>query len=160
MSTFELIFIVPNTVDNKLVRKLVFAPKGVPKDDPAYFRASLLAGPWKKETRLCKGTLDGAPIVAHAPFILPLRLTQSKDRGEDMLVLSGVSVTVTDPTIEPVVDESGTPTLGKNGRPLFDLKGGKTEVVTHTFASGNDDAAFATAPKAPAASESVDEAFL
>ena len=158
MSTFELAFIVPITVDGQQVRKLVFAPKGVQKDDPAYFRASLLAGPWRKQTRICKGTVDGVAITS--PVTLPLRLTQSKDRGTDMLVLSGVSITVTDPTIEPVVDAAGKPVIGKDEKPIFNIRGGAIAISTYTFASGDDDTAFAGSSKAPAASESVDEAFL
>jgi len=159
MSTFELAFIVPITVEGNLVRKLVFAPKGVSKDDPSYFRASLLAGPWRKQTRICKGTVDGVAITA--PVTLPLRLTQSKDRGTDMLVPSGVSLTVTDPTIEPVIDEAGKPVIGKDEKPIFNLKGGAIAISTYTFASGDDDAAFAGASKTPTApAANNDEAFL
>ena len=159
MSTFELAFIVPITVDGASVRKLVFAPKGVPKDDPSYFRASLLAGPWKKQTRICKGTVDGVAITV--PFTLPLRLTRSKDRGTDMLVSSGVSVTVTDPTIEQVVDANGKPVIGKDEKPIFNLKGGAIAISTYTFTAGDDDAAFAGSSKAPTAPAATDdEAFV
>ena len=159
MSTFELAFIVPITVDGQQVRKLVFAPKGVQKDDPSYFRASLLAGPWRKQTRICKGTVDGVAITS--PVTLPLRLTQSKDRGTDMLVPIGSSMTVTDPTIEPVVDAAGKPVIGKDEKPIFNIRGGAIAITTYVLSSGDDDAAFATAPKAPAApTANDDEAFV
>ena len=155
MSTmFDLIYIVPVAVDGASVRKLVFAPQGVAKDDPAYFHASTLAGPWRKQTKVCKGSLDGSPIAV--PFVLPLRL-KSGVNG-DSLSLNGVRLQVVDPTVSPATDKDGKPMIGKDGKPVFNLKGGTIEIVTYTYAAGDDDAAFG-APVAPAATDN-DEAFL
>jgi hypothetical protein len=164
MSTvLQLIFITPNTVDGVVKRKLTFAPKGVSKDDPSYFRASLLAGPWGKKTRLNKGTLDGIAIESDAPYVLPLRLTKTKVRGTDMMVLDGAAVSVVDPTILPATNaETGEQLIGKDGKPIFDLVGGRYEVTTYTLSSSDEDEpALAKASKAPAVSaQDVDEAFL
>lgn len=156
MSTkFDLIYIVPVTVEGALVRKLIFAPQGVSKDDPAYFHASTLAGPWRKQTRVCKGTIDGAAITT--PFVLPLRLKNGTN-GES-LSLNGVRLQVVDPTIEAATDKAGKALIGKDEKPIFNLRGGAIEITTYTFAAGDDDAAFgaASAPTVPVQTD--DEAF-
>ncbi len=152
---FDLIYITPVTVDGASVRKLTFAPQGVAKTDSAYFHASMLAGPWKKQTKVCKGSLDGAPITT--PFTLPLRL-RSSDKG-DYLSLNGVRLTVDEPVVTPVIDETTKEQrLGGDKRPMFNLRGGTIEITTYVLAAGDDDAAFSSTPKASVSND--DEAFL
>ena len=154
---FDMIYITPVTVDGASVRKLTFAPQGVDKTDPAYFHASLLAGPWKKQTRICKGTLDG--VVIATPFVIPLRL-RAGENGE-FLVLNGVKMAIDEPVVTPVMDgETKTQRLGADKRPMFNLRGGAFEVTTYVLASGDDDAAFAGSSKAPTAPAATDDEAL
>lgn len=159
MSTkFDLAYISQVTVDGQPVRKLVFAPQGVAKDDPAYCHASLLAGPWKKQTKICKGTLDGATIAA--PFVIPLRLRAGIDGGQ-FLALDGVRIEVVDPVISPVIDDTTKQQrVGADKRPMFNLRGGVINVTSYTLSSGgDDDAAFSRAGAAAEPTATDDEAF-
>jgi hypothetical protein len=146
MSTFSLAFIVPITVKDQPVRKLIF------ESEDGKTRGSLLAGPWKKATLVAHGKLDGAPITT--PYALPLVLRNSK-HGQ-ILRPRGVRILLVDPKVEAALDDSGAALVGKDGKSLFNLTGGSVEIVTFTLFSGDDDAAFG-APVAPTATD--DEAF-
>lgn len=130
---YELCYIVPCTVKGASVRKLVFSPQGVSKDSPDYHHASMLAGPWTKQTLVCKGLIDGAPIAA--PYALPLALKVS-DHGP-VLSLSGARLTIVDPTIVVL------PEVGADGKPLRNLRGGVVAIESYTLSTGADEPALA-----------------
>ncbi len=151
MSTFSLAFIVPVTVKDQQVRKLIF------ESEDGKTRASMLAGPWRKTTMVAHGKLDNNLITA--PYSLPLVLKHT-EHGP-VLRPRGVRVLLVDPKVETAKDDKGVAMVGKDEKPLLNLSGGSVEIVTFTLFSGDDDVAFGKA-EAPATApdEALDEAFL
>lgn len=126
---FELMFITLVTTKSGETRKLHF-------EGPSGERASLLAGPWSKQTKICKGLIDGAPITAPIPLPVTLKGTEHGP----VLRPNGVRL-FAEGELVGVVDAEGKAVLGAGGKPLVNLKATSFEVVTYSLASGDDEPA-------------------
>jgi len=123
---WTLAFITPVNTPTGITRKLIL-------EDENGERATLLAGPWGKMTKICKGFIDdGAPITA------PIPLTVSKKETEHgpVLVPAGIRLVIVDPTVTTVKDKTGA-----DGKVLRNISGGIIHLSTFALSAGDDEPA-------------------
>jgi hypothetical protein len=122
---WTLAFIVPTSTPSGVTRKLVF-------ENEQGDRATMLAGPWAKRTKVCKGTIDGAAINSPVPLTVSLRNTE---HGQ-VLIPQGLRLSVIDPVVTTVEGKKGA-----DGKVLRNLAGGVIALSTFALVSEDDEPA-------------------
>lgn len=126
---FKMKFITPVTTKSGEVRKLHF-------EGPAGEVGTLLAGPWSKVTKVCKGLLDGVSITT--PYSLPVVMKQTEN-GPILKFVGGDLFA--EGELVGVVDAENKPVLGADKKPLMNLKVSGFSIVTYSLEAGDDEPA-------------------